>query len=311
MGAHPEGLETVTTLDVLAGRVAQGEPVALEDAPLLLGTHDLIALGSMADAVRRQLHDARATYVRVLDVHVDAVPATLPAGASAGEFRLVGRPASLAAACAAVSSARALAVDTPLTGFSLEDLLQLPESPDDVFRSLAAAGLDALAEVRVDAPGASAEAIGRARSAGLRVDRLTVGTAPPDPVALLADVLELQRRAGGLRAFAPLPRLSDPAAPSTGYDDVRLVALARLLLREIPSVQVDWPLYGPKLAQVALVVGADDVDGVAAVEQAGLGPRRGAVEEILRNIRAAGLEPVERDGAFAVRRSGPAPVGLG
>ena len=308
MGAHPEGLETVTTLDALAGRVAQGEPLALEDAPLLLGTHDLIALGSLADAVRRQLHGARATFGRVLEVHVDAVPATLPAGASAGEIRLVGRPASLAAACTAVSAARALAGEGPLTGFSLMDVSDLPGG-DEVFRRLAASGLDALAEVRVDAPGVPDEAIERARAAGLRVERLTVGAAPADPIALLASVLELQRRVGGLRAFAPLPRVSDPAAPSTGYDDVRLIALSRLLLREIPTVQVDWPLYGPKLAQVALVVGADDVDGVAAVESVGVGLRRSALEEILRNIRAAGLEPVERDGAFAVRRVGPAPVG--
>jgi aminodeoxyfutalosine synthase len=68
--------------------------------------------------------------------------------------------------------------------------------------------------------------------------------------------------------------------------------------RDVPSIQVDWALYGPKLAQVALTVGADDVDGVAAVESSALGPRRSALEEILRNIRAAGLTPVERTGRY-------------
>jgi aminodeoxyfutalosine synthase len=90
-------------------------------------------------------------------------------------------------------------------------------------------------------------------------------------------------------------------SPATGYDDVKLVALARLLIREIPSIQVDWPLYGPKLAQVALTVGADDVDGIAAVETAILGTRRSAIAEIEGNIRAAGLQPIERDGRFATR----------
>ena len=42
-----------------------------------------------------------------------------------------------------------------------------------------------------------------------------------------------------------------------GFDDVKQVALARLLVSNIDSIQVDWPLYGPKLAQVALSVGAD------------------------------------------------------
>jgi aminodeoxyfutalosine synthase len=67
----------------------------------------------------------------------------------------------------------------------------------------------------------------------------------------------------------------------------------------IPSIQVDWPLYGPKLAQVALTVGADDVDGVAAFDPVALGARRSALEDIRRNIHAAALDPVERDGRFA------------
>ena len=105
-----------------------------------------------------------------------------------------------------------------------------------------------------------------------------------------------------MRAFAPLPRVSSVAQPSTGYDDVKLVAVARLLADNIESIQVDWPLYGPKLAQVALTMGADDVDGVSALE-GDLGRRRSPLEEVRGNIAAAGLEPIERDGRFQ-RRSG-------
>jgi aminodeoxyfutalosine synthase len=88
--------------------------------------------------------------------------------------------------------------------------------------------------------------------------------------------------------------------PTTGYDDVKLIALARLVVSNIDSIQVDWPLYGPKLAQVALTVGADDVDGIAAADPGALGTRRSALEEIRSNIRAAGLEAAERDGRFHV-----------
>jgi aminodeoxyfutalosine synthase len=70
------------------------------------------------------------------------------------------------------------------------------------------------------------------------------------------------------------------------------------MLRDIDSIQVDWALYGPKLAQVALTMGADDVDSVAAFEVENLGHRRSALADIQRNIRAASLEPVERDGLF-------------
>jgi len=76
------------------------------------------------------------------------------------------------------------------------------------------------------------------------------------------------------------------------------VALARLVVENVPSIQVDWALYGPKLAQVALTVGADDVDSVSADDEMGEGRRRAPLEEIRRNIRAAGREAVERNGRF-------------
>jgi aminodeoxyfutalosine synthase len=111
-------------------------------------------------------------------------------------------------------------------------------------------------------------------------------------------VAALQDAVAVIRTFAPLPRTINPAAPTTGYEDVTHVALARLTVDNIDSIQVDWSLYGPKLAQVALVIGADDIDAVSAEGDTGEGTRRAPLEEIRRNIRAAGLEPVERDGRF-------------
>jgi 2-iminoacetate synthase ThiH len=61
---------------------------------------------------------------------------------------------------------------------------------------------------------------------------------------------------------------------------------------------VDWSLYGPKLAQVALTVGADDIDEVSAADDVSRGRRRAPLEEVRRNIIAAGQEPVERNGRF-------------
>src|SRR5688500_18626892 len=88
--------------------------------------------------------------------------------------------------------------------------------------------------------------------------------------------------------------------PTTGYDDVKMVALARLAAPNVPTVQVDWRRYGPKLAQVALTFGADDVDGVSPSDDAPDGRRRAPLEEVRRNIEAAGFSPAERDGAFNV-----------
>jgi aminodeoxyfutalosine synthase len=123
---------------------------------------------------------------------------------------------------------------------------------------------------------------------------------PADRLGWLIDARRMAAAVGGLTAVAPLPRRIDRAAPTTGFDDVRTVALARLLLADVPSVQVDWARYGPKLAQVALTVGADDLDGVSATDDPALGPRRAAAEDVRRNIASAGLTPVERDGRWAV-----------
>ena len=105
-----------------------------------------------------------------------------------------------------------------------------------------------------------------------------------------------------IRAFAPLPRNVNPAVPTTGYDDVKRVALARIVVDNVPSIQVDWALYGAKLAQVALTVGANDIDAVSAVDDLSEGRRRAPLEDVQRNIRAAGQEPVERNGRFEPMR---------
>lgn len=295
----------MTTLQGIADRVAGGGALTDEEAHLLFATHDLIALGMMADGVRQQLHGKTTTFVRVFEVHAEAVPQALPSGVVAGEMRIVGRPASAEAAYAAVAAVRRLADATPLTGFSLADLAGLAASDRELYRRLKEAGLDAVADVPLDDFDSPAAPVADAVDAGLSVPRLTVMRVTKDPVALFRQVMALQQATGAFRAFAPLPRIMSIAEPTTGYDDVKSVALARLMVRRIPTIQIDWALYGPKLAQVALMVGADDVDGVAAHETGALGRRRSALEEVRRNIHAAALQPIERNGRFEPVGSAP------
>jgi aminodeoxyfutalosine synthase len=297
-------MEAVTPIDELSDRIAAGEPIEAADAARLFDTPDLIAVGSIGDDARRRRHGTRTSFVRVFEVHVDAPPSALPPGTAAGEFRIVGRPSSLASALAAVRAVTPLAAGTPVSGFGLHDLQALAASEDRPFDEIVAglrdAGLEAIAEVPLDLCADAAAAVETARGGGLRVQRLTVHSLPSRDarVTILGRARDLQSLAGGFEAFAPLPRVASVDAPTTGYEDVKQIAVARLVASNIPSIQVDWPLYGPKLAQVALTVGADDVDGVAAADSGTLGTRRSALEEIRRNIRAAGLEPVERNGRF-------------
>jgi hypothetical protein len=288
---------------------ARGSGLGARD---ILATPDLIAVGVQGDEVRRRMHGARTTFVRVFEVHVDAPVSTLPSGLTAGEFRIIGRPASVEGAVKAVQSTVSVASrQAPVTGFCLADLFALAPDPTEfgaLCRRLRDAGLEAVADTPLDmfvGVSGGEEAVATARRQGLDVLRLTVhGQPAAGPgeldarIALVERAKQLQTDLGGFRAFAPLPRTVSIAAPTTGYADIRQVALARVVVTNIESIQVDWPIYGPKLAQVALTVGADDVDGIAAVDAGVLGTRRSPIEEIRNNIRAAALEAVERDGRF-------------
>ena len=276
--------------------------LSIEDAREILLDRNVVAVGARGDDERRRRHGARTTFVRVFEIHTDAVTSSLPSGVSAGEVRLTGRPPSVAAAIASVKAARVLAGNIPLTGYSLADLLDLVDgnvsSLTDLAGRLGAAGLTTLSEAPVDAVANPIESVRAARHGGLDVPRLTVRDASDDRLQAIVIARDIQDAVGGVRAFAPLPRVTSIAQPTTGYDDVRQIAVARLLAHNIASIQVDWALYGPKLAQVALTMGADDVDGISPLE-GDLGRRRSPIEEIRANITAAGLEPVERNGAWA------------
>jgi aminodeoxyfutalosine synthase len=257
-----------------------------------------------------------------------ASAAAPPAGAwppgAAREIRITGAPASLgdivasaravalsigagaiAGAGAAGASAGTSVVRVPLTAFSLADLWVLASGETaklrDIAEGLRDAGVVAIAEVPVDDfanPESAATAIEVMLSAGLLAPVATWRDAPADAVASLMALHALQERTHAFRAFAPLPRHQSVATPSTGYEDVKIVAVARTVLHNIDHIQVDWATHGPKLAQVALLFGASDLDRVAASDDAPLGHRRAPLEDVQRNIKSAFLDPVERDGRF-------------
>ena len=278
-------------------------PVTDAEIAALAATHDIIHLGMLADEARRHRHGTRTTFVRVADVAAEpGAPLAWPQ--SAGEIRVVGAPSSRSAAVERVREVAARASGVPVSAFSLAEIEQLATREGVTLRSfleeLRAAGLELVAEAPFDKLLDPRRSIEEVNIAGLALARLTIQQLPSAdvPSLLKKASLGLQQAVAVVRAFAPLPRRLNPAVPTTGYDDVKRVALARLVVDNVPSIQVDWALYGPKLAQVALTVGADDIDAVSAEDQTTQGPRRAPLEEIRRNIRAASQEPVERNGRF-------------
>ena len=293
-------MNTVTEFDHYVERVGRGDRLTPEEIGELAGTPDILSLGMLADTLRRHLHDTRVTFLRVAGFAFDGVAgASVPAAAR--EVRLSGTPASLNEAVRAIEMAKTLAGDRTVAGFSWLDVERwsatLPTG--QVLAQVKQAGLDAIAELPLDGIADPRSAVQRLKDAGFRQLRLTIGKAPADArTTLLLRASELQDGDGVIQSINPLPLSLSAFRPTTGYEDVKMVALARLAAPNVPSIQVDWHRYGPKLAQVALTFGADDVDGVSGSDEAPEGRRRAPLAEIQRNIEAAGFSPVERDGWF-------------
>jgi aminodeoxyfutalosine synthase len=221
---------------------------------------------------------------------------------AAREIRITGAPDSVDIALTAVQTAREIAGTRTVAGFAWADIERLDgDGGSRVLDRLRTAGLDAVAELPLDTTSDIAGAIRRLKDAGFERLRLSiVRIAAADRTDLLLRAGDLQDEFGIIQSLDPLPSSLAAFRPTTGYEDVKMVAIARLAAPNIPTIQVDWPRYGPKLAQVALTFGADDVYGVSASDEAVEGRRRAPLEEIRRNIQAAGFEPVERDGRFDV-----------
>lgn len=291
-------------LDPVLDRVSAGEPLSADELTRLAESPDILPLGMLADAVRRRLRGTQVTFLRValIDVAQPVVPDSVPRAAR--EVRLNGSPETLEAALACVASTKAVADSRTVSGFSWADIERWARADGGqpaVLTALRGAGLDAVAEVPLDLEDSAEGALLALEAAGFRRPRLTVTKAAATGARLqqLLRAAPLFERIPDIAAVAPLPMSLNPLRPTTGYDDVKAVALARLALPRVPHVQIDWLRYGPKLAQVALTFGADDLDNVSASDEAPDGRRRAVVEELRKNIESAGFTAVERNGHFA------------
>jgi aminodeoxyfutalosine synthase len=129
--------------------------------------------------------------------------------------------------------------------------------------------------------------------------------ADEDRVDHLVRLRALQDDTKGFVTYIPLAFHPDNTAlahiaKTTGFMDLKNIAIARLMLDNIPHIKAYWVMMTPRIAQIALRFGSDDLDGTIVEEKiyhdAGAttsqGMRRG---ELLQLIRKAGREPFERD----------------
>ncbi len=202
-------------------------------------------------------------------------------------------------------------------------------SDRDCLVRLRAAGLDSIpgagAEMLVDEVREQIAPLKDSASAWLNLMRTAQQLGIPSTVTMmygsvetveqrvehLVKVRALQDETGGFRAFIPwsfqpegthLPHVRR----ASGLDYLRTVAVSRLMLDNIPNIQASWLTQGPKIGQIALQYGVNDM-GSTVIEE-NVVTAKGAVfmlplHEIERLIRDAGFHPARRNTRYEILRS--------
>ena len=352
-----------TGLDPVRDKVLSGKRLSFEDGVALYRSHDLLAIGALANHVREQRHGDAAYFVWNTHInHTNVCVATCdfcafaarpdePRGYTMGLPEIFANVEGLPKAVREVHIVGGLHPDLPWSYFL--DMMRGIKSvrPDihikaftaveifffhrlyrmtveKVLAELKEAGLDSM-------PGGGAEIFAKATR-----DQIIKGKADEkqwldvmreahrqgiptnatmlyghiesveDRVDHLLKLRALQDETGGFVTYIPLafqpweaPAMKLPE--TTGFDDLKAIAVGRLLLDNFPHIKSYWIMIGPRLAQVGLSFGADDIDGTVTEEKiahdAGAPTAQSmTVHELVRLIREAGRRPVERDTVFNV-----------
>ncbi|MFZ5625388.1 MAG: aminofutalosine synthase MqnE [Gemmatimonadota bacterium] len=138
-----------------------------------------------------------------------------------------------------------------------------------------------------------------------------------DRIEHLTMLRNLQDETGGFLTYIPLAyhpdnnalgeELGRVGSATTGYEDLKNLAIGRLFLDNIPHVKTHWPMVTPFLSQIAFSFGCDDIEGTVVYER--IYHDAGARTELhmpylrlVRLIRGAGKRPVERDSLYRTVR---------
>ncbi len=122
---------------------------------------------------------------------------------------------------------------------------------------------------------------------------------------------EVQDETKGFFAFIPLayhPHVEDSTQWATGIDNLKSIAVSRLMLDNFPHIKAYWISMGPKVAQISLSFGADDLDGTVRDERvfhmAGASTENALTKrQLVKLIKDAGRVPIERGALYNVIES--------
>ena len=340
-------------------KVVSGERLDFDDGLALYRSHDLLAIGYMANLVRERLHGNR-TYFNV-NRHINPTDVCVAScrlcafgkrandpraytlsleevwekagqgySEAVSEFHIVGGlhpKLTLDWYCQMLRGLKERYPAVHLKAFTMVEVQYLAQrskvSIRETLERLKEAGMDSL-------PGGGAEIFSEpirriicdhkidgdqwlevaraAHTLGLKSNcTMLYGhiESDQDRVDHLVRLRSLQDDTGGFVTFIPLA--FHPAntplqhiSSTTGFADLKSIAISRLLLDNIPHIKSYWIMMTPRIAQIAQRFGADDIDGTVVEEKiyhdAGATTSQSLRRaELLRLIREAGREPFERD----------------
>jgi aminodeoxyfutalosine synthase len=346
-------------LEPIAHKVLAGERLTVDDAFLLYGTGDILAVGWLANHVRERLHGDK-TYFNV-NRHINPTNVCVAACRLCAFGRKKDTPGAYTMALEEAFETAASGYSEAVTEFHIVGGLH-PDLPFQYFLDLVSGlkerfpqvhlkaftmvevsylakraklsireTLEKLKEAGVDSlPGGGAEIfsdrirhiicdhkidgqewLDTARTAhqiGLKSNAtMLYGHVENDEDRIdhLLRLRAVQDETNGFQTFIPLAFHPENTALShlpktTGMLDIRQIAVSRLILDNFPHIKAYWQMLTPKIAQIALRFGADDLDGTVIEEKiyhdAGAttpqGMRR---QDLVRLIQEAGREAIERD----------------
>jgi aminodeoxyfutalosine synthase len=356
--SHPFQTEDPRLADIRE-KVMAGERLTGDDALALYRSHDVLAIGWLANYMRERLHCDR-TYFNV-NRHINPTNVCVAACRLCAFGRKKNTPGAYTMALQEAWDAAASGYSEAVTEFHIVGGLH-PDLPFSYFLDLIAGLKERFPQVHIKAftmvevaylakraklsiqetlqklkmagvdslPGGGAEIFAErvrriicdhkidgaqwletarlAHQLGLRSNAtMLYGHVENDEdrVDHLLKLRALQDETHGFQTFIPLAFHPDNTPlqhlhKTTGMDDIKNLAIGRLVLDNFPHIKAYWQMLTPKIAQISLRFGVDDIDGTVIEEKiyhdAGAttpqGMRR---EELMRLIREAGREPVERD----------------
>jgi aminodeoxyfutalosine synthase len=324
----------------IQSKVLAGERLSREDGLALYSHPDLVAVGALANHVRERQHGRAAYYI--VNQHINYTNICVAGCKFCAFYRTKKQPGAYVLSPEVnpdlpfsyyidiIHTMKRVRPEVHVKAFTMVEIAAMAENfempAEQVLARLRDAGLGSVpgggAEILTDHAhqvlfkgkidhNAWIEIAKTVHRAGLRSNATMLYghvETVEDRLDHMLLLREAQDETAGFMAFVPLAfhpentRLSHLSKPSA-MEDLRQLAVGRLILDNFPHIKAYWIMMTPRVAQAGLHFGADDLDGTVVTEEifhraGAVSPQQVARQRLIRLIKDAARVPVERDSLY-------------